>query len=93
MIYIANLLEELKFTVKEKVLYCDSIGAIYVAEGANATKMKQIEVKWFWVSGIVETELLSLAYVESALNIADIFTKPLRKEVFNSLKKYLVKCR
>ena len=93
MMYVANLLEELNFTVKEKVLHCDNLGAIYIAEGANATKIKHIEVKWFWLREKVEAGLLSLSYVESALNIADIFTKPLKKEVLNSLKKYLVQCR
>ena len=90
MISIKNLMKELGFKVDSTQLYCDNLGAIYISEGTNATKIKHNEVKLFWLRDKIEEKKLQMSFVPSEKNIADIFTKPLVHKRFNELRKYVV---
>ena len=51
--------------------------------------MKHIALREHFVREQVESGKINTKYVESAENVADIFTKPLGKEKFTNLRKQL----
>ena len=54
MICMKNLMKELDFKVTLTRFFCDNLGVIYISEGTNATKIKHIEVKLFWLRDEIE---------------------------------------
>ena len=90
MICIKNLMKELDFKVTQTRLFCDNLGAVYISEGTNATKIKHIEVKLFWLRDKIEEKELQMSFVKSEKNVADIFTKPLVVNKFMNLRKYIM---
>ena len=87
LIFLGNLLENLGFKIDSKKIMCDNLGAIYIAKGANPTKIKHPEVKLFWLRQIEEEEDLQIEFVSSEENLADTFTKALPRPKFEKFPK------
>ena len=78
VIYICQLLAELGYQQKNIVLKSDSSGAIAFAKNSlTLSRIKHIDIKWFYVREQLEKGLFSLKRVASKENISDILTKPL----------------
>lgn len=61
-------------------LYCDNQAAINFSKSTIENhRTKHIDVKFHFIRGLVLENLFSLEYVNTKLNLADIFTKPLPK--------------
>ena len=56
----------------------------------NNKKTKHIHYKYYKVRECIELGLFDLIYIESNLNIADIFTKALERGLFQKLKQWLL---
>ena len=58
----------------------------YTKNSTNHQRTKHISVRYHFIRDLVTTGILQLVPIPSAENIADIFTKPLDKRVFQFLR-------
>ena len=74
-------------------LFCDSTSAISVAKNLVLhSKTKHIEVRYHFLRDNVEKGNISLSYVPTQDQLADIFTKPLDQVTFTRLRGELGVC-
>ena len=74
-------------------LFCDSTNAISVAKNPVLhSKTKHIEVRYHFLRDKVEKGNISLSYVPTQDQLADIFTKPLDQVTFTRLRGELGVC-
>ena len=72
--------------VKNLHLFTDNQAAISIAEQNSPTsRSKHISVRYYYLRQLVESGTLTLKYVPSTKQLADIFTKPLSAEKFRPL--------
>jgi hypothetical protein len=90
--YYRQVLDELGFPVRKPILlWGDNQAANAMAQGSTDKEAaKHIDICHHYIQHLVREKRLEVRYVESKLNIADIFTKPLDHNKFNQLKNYLV---
>lgn len=88
---ILNLLKDFKIKVNKAVkIYEDNFGAISIAKFGNLTKnSKYIEVHYHFVNECCEKGIIEIVKVESENNIADILTKALGRNKFETFRKAL----
>ena len=87
LVYLRGCLEEMGYIFDEPpVLYCDNTGAIALSKHRTSCKYsKHVTRRDLKCREYVAAELISVAYVPTAENGADIFTKHLNKVTFNQL--------
>lgn len=88
LVWVRNLLEELQVTCqKPPVIYCDNLGATYVA--ANPvfhSRMKHVEIDYHFVREQVQNGSLRVCHVSTKEQLADLLTKPLSVSDFCKLR-------
>jgi hypothetical protein len=71
-------------------IMCDNTSAISISKNpAMHSKTKHIPIKYHFLREQVLEKKLKLEYVSSKDQVADIFTKPLPREAFESLRQKL----
>ena len=101
IIPLVNLLKEIKpymqLQIKDSEMYCtiheDNTSCITMAESQRFTpRTKHISLKYHWFRSFLsgKNKLLTIKYVNTKEQIADIFTKPLDPELFFHLRKKLM---
>ena len=63
-------------------LQCDNKAALQLAESADSTRTKHIDVCHHYLRMVVAREVLRMMYVNTQQNVADLFTKALSLERF-----------
>lgn len=88
---IFNLLKDFKIRPNKPVnIYEDNSGAIAIAKFGNLTKnSKYIEVHYHFVNECYEKGIIEIVKVESENNVADILTKALGRNKFETLRQAL----
>lgn len=88
---ILNLLKDFKIRPNKPVnIYEDNSGAIAIAKFGNLTKnSKYIEVHYHFVNECYEKGIIEIVKVESENNVADILTKALGRNKFETLRQAL----
>ena len=82
-VWVSNLLRNIGMEWDETLIFCDSQPAINQCKHPTTHKnTRHYENKLCWIRQTLEEENIRMCYVPTELNIADIFTKPLVKEVF-----------
>lgn len=72
------------------ILYVDNCGAIQIAKSfENSKRAKHIDIKLHFLKDIVFRKLISIEYVATHDNIADMFTKSLSDEKLSYFKQKL----
>ena len=79
VIWLQNFLKELGFTVKTPtILYQDNKSTIItLTQPKINTRMKHINIRTHWIKEILEKNLITIKYIPTTENIADILTKGL----------------
>jgi len=73
-------------------LEIDNTAAIIFANGTAAkSKLKHIDTRQSWVKTLRNRNILKVAHVPSAHNLADLFTKILPKATFTQLRDQIFK--
>lgn len=89
--WLEALLRELCIPViKAPVLWCDNLGATYLsANPVFHARTKHVEVDFHFVREKVAAKKLSVQFISTDDQIADIFTKPLSSQRFEGLRSKL----
>ncbi|CAI7823372.1 unnamed protein product [Closterium sp. NIES-54] len=78
--WLTFLLQELGFPQSAPTLWCDNQSTIHISQDpVYHTRTKHIELRHFFIRDLVQQEQLTVEYVASDCNLADLFTKPLGK--------------
>jgi hypothetical protein len=86
-IWLRQLLRDLFVDHRTITLFEDNAAAISLIRDARfSERTKHVEIKYFFLREKIEAGDLALEYIETAKNIADIFTKPLGRVIFERLR-------
>ncbi|CAL0321854.1 unnamed protein product [Lupinus luteus] len=87
-IWLEELLAEMRMKTSSLELKLDNISAINLAKNpVSHGRSKHIEVRFHYLRELVSKEKLKLVYCRTDDQLADLFTKPLKPERFENLKK------
>jgi histone deacetylase 1/2 len=91
LIWVQGLLRELGIRQgNPPVLWCDNIGATYLSSNpVFHARTKHIEVDFHFVRERVARKLLSIKFISSKDQLADIFTKALPLPLFHACRRNL----
>ena len=89
--YLTKLIKDLVPTeCLPALMYNDSQGAIALVKNPmKHTKSKHIDIRYHFIRECYENNNISIDYVPSNKNIADMFTKPPKKNMLIDFKEYL----
>lgn len=87
-----KLLAELNVDCKSTVIYEDNLSTIKAFHNADQKRLKHIDVKYHFVKHKLETGDFIIKYVPTHEQLADVFTKPLNKDLFQFLLKNIGIC-
>jgi hypothetical protein len=84
-------LQDIKIVFEEPTtIHCDNTSAISLSKNpVQHSKSKHIPIKYHYLRDQAENKNIKLEYVPTQEQVADIFTKPLRRDVFEYLRKKL----
>ena len=84
IIYLRELLKDLGYKQdKPTVLFEDNNGCISFSKNAtHHENTKHVVLRYYWLKMMVEDGVVILEKIHSLDNVADIFTKPLRYDLF-----------
>ena len=72
------------------VIHCDNTSAISLSKNpVQHSKAKHIPIKYHYLREQATSKNIRLEYIPTQEQVADIFTKPLKTELFYKLKKML----
>jgi hypothetical protein len=75
------------FQAQAPTLWCDSLGATFLAANPMFhARMKHIEIDFHFVREKVAAGTLKVRFISSRDQLADIFTKALGRDMFDRLK-------
>ena len=72
------------------VVYCDNSSAIDISKNlAQQSKTKHIKIRYHFIKDLVERKIVCLEYIPTKHQNADIFTKPLDRSKFETLRQVI----
>ena len=91
VLWIKWILSELKHEqVEGTTLFCDNSSAISLTKNpVFHEKNKHIRIKYHFIRGLVKNGEINVMYCKIQEQIADIFTKALKYDIFKKMKKKL----
>jgi hypothetical protein len=94
VLWLRGLMEELGLhTLTGSTVYGDNQSTIAVSEnGVKGERTKHVDVKYHFVTEAVERGVITLRWVPTAQQQADIFTKALAAPIFRQLRQQLMSC-
>uniref|UniRef100_A0A1B6DFK3 Integrase catalytic domain-containing protein n=2 Tax=Clastoptera arizonana TaxID=38151 RepID=A0A1B6DFK3_9HEMI len=86
VVYFQSILQDLNCNeLKTPVIYVDNQSAINISESfENSKRTRHIDIKYHLIKDYVQNNFVTLNYIRSNDNIADIFTKALNAVKFNN---------
>lgn len=92
--WLRNLLLELNIPLRQaSVVYCDNVSAVYLSDNpVQHQRTKHIEIDLHFVREKVKVGHIRVLHVPSSLQYADIFTKGLSRQLFQSFRSSLSVC-
>ena len=90
-IWLRQLFRDLGFTQnKSTIIYEDNQSSIAIAnDGKFQSRTKHIDIKFHFVKDVVARNLLDIVYCKSKHMKADVLTKSLPRNKFESLRNFL----
>ncbi|RVW69254.1 Copia protein [Vitis vinifera] len=93
LLWIKQMLRDYRIDQGTMVVFCDSTSAINISKNPVLhSRTKHIDIRHHFIRDLVEDKVVSLEYVPTEGQIANILTKPLDVSRFESLKKSIGLC-
>ena len=72
------------------VVYCNNSGVIDISKNPiQHSKTKYIEIRYHFIRDLVERKIVCFEYIPTERQNADIFTKPLDRSKFETLRQVI----
>nr|GEV61463.1 hypothetical protein [Tanacetum cinerariifolium] len=92
ILWMRSQLTDCGFQFNKIPLYCDNKSVISLCcNNVQHSRAKHIDVRYHFIKEQVENEIVELYFVRTEYQLADIFTKPLPREIFIFLIEKLAK--
>lgn len=87
VIWLRKIFSDLSLQVSEPtVVYEDNQGAISMSKNAETRRTKHMDVKYHFIRDCVQNKAISLKYIPTTEQLADILTKGLPRDQFEKLR-------
>lgn len=91
LLWIRNILLELRYVIQEIVCYVDNQGALKLVKGESGMgKTRHMDIKLQFVKQEVKNKGIKMQYITGDSNPADLFTKALSRPTFEKHRNELV---
>ena len=92
VVWLRTLFREIGIEQKEAtIIHEDNQACIRITEGGGSFQAKKhIELRYFYIQGLVNKGIVKMSYIETADQVADILTKLLDRPRFQSLRSIIV---
>lgn len=85
MCWIIKLLKDLGISVETVKIFEDNLSTIKAIKNPDQKRLKHIDIKFNFIKQKVSEGLITLEYINTQNQVADIFTKPVKKSIFKFL--------
>jgi hypothetical protein len=93
LMWMKQLLADYGFPQGMMVVYCDNTSAINISKNlVQHSRTKHIDIRHHFIRDLVENQVVSLDYVSTENQLADLFTKPLDGSRFEYLRNAIGIC-
>jgi len=88
-----TLLGDYGFSQDTMVINCDNTSAINISKNpVQHSRTKHVYIRHHFLRDLVESKVVSLSFISTENQLADIFTKPLDGSKFESPRKAIGVC-
>ena len=88
LLWMKKLLSDYGIAQDTMVVYCDNSSAIDISKNpVQHSKTKHIEIRYHFIRDIIERKIVALEYIPTEHQNANIFTKPLDRSKFETLRQ------
>jgi hypothetical protein len=93
LLWMKKLLFDYGFTQETMVIHCDNTSAINISKNTvQHSRTKHIDIWHHFIRDLVESREVTLMFIPTENQLADILTKPLDGSRFESLRKAIGIC-
>ncbi|BFG37724.1 hypothetical protein CerSpe_239980 [Prunus speciosa] len=93
LLWMKQMLNDYGIRQGKMVSYCDNMSAINISKNpVQHSRTKHIDIRHHFIRELVEENVLSLEFITTEKQLADIFTKPLDNLRFETLRQSLGIC-
>jgi len=93
LLWMKTLLGDYEFYQDTMIINCDNTSAINISNNpVQHSRTKHIDIRTHFLRDLVESEVVSLSFIPTENQLADILTKPLDGSRFESLRKAIGIC-
>ena len=86
-------LKDFGLNISKSPIYCDNTSAINLSKNpTHHARTKHIDIKHHFLRDNISKEIISLEFINTENQIADILTKPLNQSTFTKLRRELGIC-
>ena len=90
LLWMKKVLTDYGISQDTIVVYCDNSSAIDISQNPiQHSKTKHIEIRYHFIRDLVERKIVCLEYIPTERQNADIFTKPLDRSKFETLRQVI----
>ena len=90
LLWMKKLLSNYGISQDIMIVYCDNSSAIDISKNpVQHSKTKHIKIRYHFIRDLVERKIVVLEYVLTERQNADVFTKPLDRSKFETLRQVI----
>ena len=90
LFWMKKVLTDYGISQDTMVVYCDNSSAIDISKNpVQHSKTSHIEIRYHFIRDLVERKIMCLEYIPTERQNADIFTKPLDRSKFETLRQVI----
>jgi hypothetical protein len=93
LLWMKKLLGDYGFSQDTMIINCDNTSAINISKNSvQHSRTKHIDIRHHFLYDLVESKVVSISFIPTENQLADILTKPLDGRRFESLRKAIGVC-
>ena len=87
LLWMKQILKDYEIEQGKMTLYCDNLSAINISKNpVQHSRTKHIDIRHHFIRDLVEQSIVTLEHMPTKNQLVDLFTKPLDKERFKTLR-------